>query len=303
MTTGTAGPQQKSTVPAKNAFLENIFYDTTNLLPIGTRLVELLPTDVDHVEYEWLRGGQGVAGGPFEADVGDERMDYTNVSGNLTWDHYRFMLHDSAKVKTADARMRAHNIESAMEWFAEKLDQEILTVLLAGAGQSNAATALWDGTGAEIETDIKTIWGDVLKNSTAGLNEMMNTALVVPTKAYVETKFLTLIKNVVVEMGDYFKTSMGITIYPVRETLNDRSTAHAIDKEAMLIIPGRKTAVTYRADPAAYRAKGAPFMETERVIGKGDVWQAKQGERTLILEDVAAAGTTNRIGSVTAILA
>jgi hypothetical protein len=282
-------------VPKDTGHVASILYQASDLISIGTKISPVTMHDDEHIDIYWTSGVDGLSGVSKDADVDFKNLTYTKITGDMVWDKYPFMIMDSSKLRTIDAMARQKNLKSGADWLAGSLDNHILSALHGGAGQSEAATDTWDAATADIEADIKAIWQACAANSNANTNEIFNCYLIVPMDVYGEVKSLQLINNQQVQFDNYFKGSLGITIFPTR----DYGSGSALGNDALFVFAGDNTSATFRFNPSSARAKGVPLVETERIVGKGDGYIAQQAHKTIIIEDSAGAGTTSRIGKIT----
>jgi hypothetical protein len=293
------GQQYADTAPKETGHIAMILYKTSNLLSVATQISPIVMHDDEHIDYYWTEGSNGISGLPKDADIAFDNLSYNKVSADMVWDKKAFMLMDSAKLRSVDKMMRAKNLLDVAEWQAYSLDNHVLTRLVAGAGQTTAATATWDGATADIESDITDIWQACSANSNASMTDVMNCYLVVPMDVFAEVKSLQLINNITTDYETYFGKTFGLKILPSR----DYGSGSALTTSALFLFGGNNTSVTFRYSPAAASAKGVPLVEGDREIGKGDRYIAQQAHYTVIIEDTAAAGTTSRIGTITAVRA
>jgi hypothetical protein len=291
------GQQYTDTVPRDTGHIAMILYQATNVLSAGTQISPVMMYDDEHVDIPWTTGVNGISGMPKDASIGYENLVYTTISGDMKWDKYAYMITDSAKLKSVDKQVKQKSLKSAAEYLAGTLDNHILTNLVAGAGQSRAATDVWSAAGADIEQDIKNMWSDCVANSNANTSEIMNCYLVVPADVFAEVKSLQLINNITTDYETYFGKTFGLKVIPSR----DYGSSSALVNQALFLFGGDNTSVTFRYSPSAAAANGVPLVETERVVGKGDGYIAQQAQFTAIIEDSAGAGTTNRIGVITGV--
>ena len=289
------GQQYGDTAPRETGHIAMILYQATNLLSAGALISPIQMHDDEHIDIPWTVGVDGLSGVPKDADVDFRKITYTTITGDMIWDKYPYIIMDSTKLRSVDKNMRQKELQSAAEWLAESLDKHILTNVKAGAKQSVSATTTWSDPAADIETDIKDIWQECVANSNANMNEIMNCYLVVPADVFAEVKSLQLINNITTDYETYFGKKFGLKILPSRSY----GSGSALVNDAIFLFAGNNTSVTFRYSPAAAAAKGVPLVETDRISGKGDTYIAQQAHFTAIIEDVAAAGTTGRIGKIT----
>lgn len=291
------GQQYTDTAPKETGHIEAILYQTSNLLSTGGIVSPITMHDDEHIDYYWTTGSDGISGVPKDADIAFDNLTYSKVSADMVWDKKAFMIMDSAKLRSVDKMMRTKELKSIAEWQAYSLDNHILTKLVAGAGETTAATATWDDPTADIEADIVAIWQKCLAESNCTMAEAMNCYLIVPADVFAEVKSLQLINNITTDYETYFNKTFGLKVLPSRDYGSDS----ALTTSALFLFGGDSTSRTFRFSPTAAKAKGVPLFEPKRFEGKGDGWIAQQAHYTVIIEDTAGAGTTDRIGTITGV--
>ena len=177
---------------------------------------------------------------------------------------------------------------------ADAMDNKILTDLLAGAGQTKAATAVFGAATADEEKDILDAMDLIFANARVSGNEPV--ALILPASVRSVMMNTQLYGNVVESLEEHLRRVANLRIYYTR----DYGAAGAISTSAILMIPGAETAEMFQ-----YNGEG--YMETEmtRIEGIGFSWLLTSYYGMVIHQhqDGAASGKSNRICKITGVIA
>jgi hypothetical protein len=242
----------------------------SNTIAIATDLVGV--RSVSWLEFKWYTGITGTFSYPLD-DVA--LTDPTNIG---TANYTTKLEKGQGRVTFLDAvRLRGETWENIdrqqlaiVRARADTIDNHILTKLVGGAGQTQAATATFGAANADEESDLLD-----------AMDLVLNT---------------TLYGNVVESLADHLKRIANLTIYYTR----DYGTSGAIGNDALLLIPGAETAEFFTYN-------GAGFQETEltRLPGVGFDWLLTGYMGSVIHEhqDGAASGKNNRICKITGVRA
>jgi len=264
----------------------------SNTIAIATDLVGV--RSVGWLDFTWYTGVIGTFAYPLD-DVA--LTDPTNIG---TQNYSTKLEKGQGRVTFLDAvRLRGESFENIdrqqmgiVRARADTIDNHILGVLYAGAGQTNAATAVFGSGSADEEGDLLESMDLIFANAKVSGNEPLS--LVLPADKRSAILNTTLYGNVVESLGDHLARIASLRILYTR----DYGTGGAIDNDALLMVPGAETAEFFTYN-------GAGFQETEltRLPGVGFDWLLTSYMGSVIHEhqDGAASDKTNRIVKITGV--
>ena len=266
----------------------------SNTIAIATDLVGV--RQVPWLEFTWYNGITGTFDYPLD-DV--SLTDPTKVGT----DNYTTKLEKGqGRVTFLDAvRLRGESWENIdrqqlaiVRARADKIDNHILTKLVAGADNSVASAEVMGHANADEEGDILKVMDDIFANAKVSGNEPL--ALVLPADKRSAILNTTLYGNVVESLGDHLARIANLRIYYTR----DYGTGGAIGNDSIMLVPGAETAEFFTYG-------GAGFQETEltRVPGLGFDWLLTSYMGSVIHEhqDGASDGKNHRICKLTGVRA
>ena len=264
----------------------------SNTIAIATDLVGV--RSVGWLDFTWYTGVIGTFAYPLD-DVA--LTDPTNIG---TQNYSTKLEKGQGRVTFLDAvRLRGESFENIdrqqmgiVRARADTIDNHILGVLYAGAGQTNAATAVFGSGSADEEGDILESMDLIFANAKVSGNEPLS--LVLPADKRSAILNTTLYGNVVESLGDHLARIASLRILYTR----DYGATGAIGNDSLLMVPGAETAEFFTYN-------GAGFQETEltRLPGVGFDWLLTSYMGSVIHEhqDGAASDKTNRIVKITGV--
>jgi hypothetical protein len=172
---------------------------------------------------------------------------------------------------------------------ADKIDEHILDKLLAGAGQTLAATGSgFKAADGDAEIDILKAVDLVFNNARVSGNEAL--ALILPATHKSAMNSTTLYGNVVQSLAERLGGQINLKVYYTRDS--DFSAT------GLLMVPGGETAELF-----TYNGPGVTETELTRIPGVGFDYLLTSYMGVVIHEhdDGAAAGKNNRIVKITGI--
>jgi len=279
--------QQLVDANIKKELIRKIIYHGADLLSVGIKVAPTTNLDVLDVKFNYPSSMTGQYPVADDAIAPREKITWSQFTLALQKAQIHYFITDSAKLRAVTGTQNVINARKSSEALALLKDDEILTVLYAGAGGSVTAGAKWTSASCDIEADIVNAWNGILDNSNVNTQEIQNLALIVPTAAFAKVKTLKLIGNVQQTIEKYIGQSFGITVYPSRTT----KLGAAASTDALLMVPGDLTARHGVLSPAAAATAGVPLVERERVMGAGDDYLVTQWYKTIVIEDGKAAAT------------
>lgn len=264
----------------------------SNTIAIATDLVGV--RSVGWLDFTWYTGVIGTFAYPLD-DVA--LTDPTNIG---TQNYSTKLEKGQGRVTFLDAvRLRGESFENIdrqqmgiVRARADTIDNHILGVLYAGAGQTNAATAVFGSGSADEEGDLLESMDLIFANAKVSGNEPLS--LVLPADKRSAILNTTLYGNVVESLGDHLARIASLRILYTR----DYGATGAIGNDALLMVPGAETGEFFTYN-------GAGFQETEltRLPGVGFDWLLTSYMGSVIHEhqDGAASDKTNRIVKITGV--
>ena len=208
----------------------------SNTIAIATDLVGV--RTVPWLEFKWYTGVTGTFAYPID-DVA--LTDPTNIG---TANYTVKLEKGQGRVTFLDAvRLRGESFENidrqqmaVVRGRADLIDNHILTKLMAGNGQSQAATSTFGSASADEEKDLLDAMDLIFANAKVSGNEPM--ALVLPADKRSAMLNTTLYGNVVESLQSHLGRIANLTIYYTR----DFGASSALVNDGLLLIPGAETA-------------------------------------------------------------
>jgi hypothetical protein len=264
----------------------------SNTIAIATDLVGT--RTVSWLDFTWYTGVIGTFAYPID-DVA--LTDPTNIG---TQNYSTKLETGQGRVTFLDAvRLRGESFENIdrqqmgiVRARADTIDNYVLTELIAGAGQTNAATAVFGSGSADEEGDILESMDLIFANAKVSGNEPL--AMVLPADKRSAILNTTLYGNVVESLGDHLARIASLRLYYTR----DYGASGAIGNDSLLMIPGAETAEFF-----TYNGPGFQETELTRLPGVGFDWLLTSYMGSVVHEhqDGAASDKTNRIVKITGV--
>jgi len=195
---------------------------------------------------------------------------------------------DEAIARNALANQLRLSIDSAAKGLQIAKDKEIFDTLLAGAGQSVAAAAAWNATGATPEDDIAAAIQDITENTVITDADLKNMNLFVPAGLMGYLKKRVEIANMQVPLERALQEEFGINIFYTRNLTSD----------ALLIVKSNETAIHFE-----YNGTDIKTTEEVRVPGVGTDYIITQYFKTIVIPDDESVTTSSRICKITGVKA
>jgi len=266
----------------------------SNTIAIATDLVGV--RSVGWLDFTWYTGIIGTYAYPLD-DVA--LTDPTNIG---TANYSTKLEKGQGRVTFLDAvRLRGESFENIdrqqmgiVRARADTIDNHILSILYAGAGQTNAATAVFGSASADEEGDILESMDLIFANAKVSGNEPLS--MVLPADKRSAILNTTLYGNVVESLGDHLARIASLRLYYTR----DYGATGAIGNDSLLMVPGAETAEFF-----TYNGPGFQETELTRLPGVGFDWLLTGYMGSVIHEhsDGAASDKTNRIVKITGVRA
>jgi hypothetical protein len=292
VTTSDVGPFGKGQVVLEQTLRDFIQLQSTTIA-IGTQIIG--NRTVDWTTFKWFTGAQGTFTYPLDdnAVVDPTEIGTANYTVVLNKGQGRVVFLDSTLLRGESWDNLSRQQMAIIQARADSIDNKILTELVAGAGQTQAATAVWGSAGADEEKDILDAMDLIFANARVSGNEPM--AMVVPASVRSVLLNTQLYGNVVESLEQHLSGVANLRIYYTR----DYGTGNALTTSALLLIPGSETGEFFQ-----YNGDG--FMETEmtRMEGVGWSWLLTSYYGVVIHQhqDGASSGASNRICTITGVI-
>ncbi len=288
-----------------DAVLEQTLRDFIQLqstrIAVGTQLVGT--RTVPWLEFKWYTGVQGTFSYPLDdaATVDATKIGTANYTVQLNKGQGRCVFLDTVRLRGESFENIDRQQLAIVRGRADVIDNNILSTLHGGAGQTQAATATFGSAGADEEADLLATMDKVFAEGRVSGDEPM--ALVLPASSRSALLNTQLYGNVVESLQDHMRRIASMSVYYTRDytggKLLDGASSAAIGSDALLLIPGSETAEFFTYN-------GAGYQETEltRLPGVGFDWllTGYMGSVVHQHQDGAASGKSNRIAKITGVI-
>ena len=257
-------------------------------IAVGTKVVGV--RSVPWMDFKWYTGVNGSFSFPLDdnAIVDPTKVGTANYTAKLQKGQGRVTFLDSVRLRGESWENIDRQQLGIVRARADKIDATILAALVAGAGQTVAATAAFGSAGADEEGDLLGAMDLIFANARVSGDEPM--ALILPASKRSAMLNTQLFGNVVESLADHMGRIANLSLYYSRDS--------AVASTGILLIPGAESAEFFQ-----YNGEG--FMETEltRLPGVGYDWLLTSFMGTVIHEhqDGAASGKNNRILTITSL--
>tara|TARA_Y100000361_G_C11103524_1_gene313343 strand:- start:48 stop:944 length:897 start_codon:yes stop_codon:yes gene_type:complete len=258
-------------------------------ISVGTKVVGV--RTVPWLDFKWYTGNIGTFEFPLDdAAVTDPtKVGTKSYTAKLEKGQGRCTFLDSVRLRGEDWETLDRQQLAIVRARADKIDENILDALIAGAGQTQAATGSgFKAANGDAEADILAAMDLIFQNGRVSGDEPV--ALILPATHRSVLLNTTLYGNVVESLQAHLARIANLTIYYTRDS--DFSST------GLLLVPGAETAEFFQYN-------GPGFQETEltRIPGVGFDYLLTSYMGTVIHEhdDGAAAGKNNRICKITGI--
>lgn len=281
-----------------DAVLEQTLRDFIQLqsttIAIGTQLVGV--RTVGWLSFTWYTGANGTFSYPLDdnAVVDPTKIGTKNYSVKLEKGQGRCVFLDSTLLRGDSWENMNRQQLAIISARADLIDNHILTKLHGGAGQTQAATAVWGAGGDDPEKDVIEAMDKIFVNARVSGSEKLS--LVLPASCRAEMMDTRLYTNVLMSLQERLNSMIGLDIYYTR----DFGAGSALGNDALLLIAGAETAEFF-----TYNGDGYQETELTRIEGVGFSWLLTSYMGTVIheMQDGAAAGKNNRICKITGVIA
>lgn len=284
---GESGETTSDDILKRNVIKE-VVYKQSDLIAVGT---DILPErSFSDLDVDFAFPSEIDAEYPVEENsiVDRSKVTWQKMGFELLQAEARFMITDMARLREQGNLQNEISTRRAAEALAEQKDQNIISTLLNGSPSQNTETLDrssdegWDQKG-DIENNILTTWNKIFDHSNVRENDLERSHLVVPASVYANLNSLQLINNVQQNLRDYIETSLGLNIHFSRN----------LDTDAILAVGGEQTGVH-----GVLSNDQIPFVEEERVMGRGNDYLTRQFFNTGIMEDDGLDEQSYRVAKI-----
>ena len=266
----------------------------SNTIAVGTQVVGV--RSVPWMDFKWYTGATGSFSYPLDdnAIVDPTKIGTENYSVQLQKGQGRCTFLDSVRLRGETFENIDRQQLGIIQARADTIDNHILTTLMAGAGQTQAATATFGAAAADEEADILAAMDKIFANAKVSGDEPL--ALILPADKRSAMLNTQLFGNVVESLSDHLGRIARLQVYYSR----DYGSSSALGNDALLLIPGAQTAEFF-----TYNGPGFQETELTRLPGVGFDWLLTGFMGSVIHEhqDGASSGTSNRICKITGVRA
>ena len=288
------GEIDNKSVPKKALQAQGVIYQASTLLSVMDKagIPSLSVKDMD-VKWDVTRGIAGEYDVQMDGYVDPRKVVYTQIRTSLKWTMYPYMILESAKLSSREPqRLWDDNVESASEYFSAVKDYATLASMKSFAKNSAAATAEWNASGAEVDTDIMAALSSLDANT--NIRDGEKVSVIVPAEVAREPQKLTLIKNIQRSMQDYLEKSFDVKFFKYRPyTDEDGAVVHdGLGNDALVFIQGKKTAIQMSYDRAEAARRKIRLIDYEKVLGRGDSYLQKMAVGCLPIWDGTSTFTS-----------
>jgi len=274
-----------------DAVIQQVMRDFIQLeslrLSIATNLVG--SRSVPWLEYKWYTAGVGSFSYPIDdaAVVDATKVGTKSYTVKLEKGQGRTTFLDTVKLRGESFENMDRQQLAIAKGRADVIDAHILDKLLAGAGQTLAATGSgFKASDGDAEVDILKGVDLIFNNARVNGNEAL--ALILPATHKSAMNSTTLYGNVVQSLAERLGGQINLKVYYTRDT--DFSAT------GLLLVPGAETAELF-----TYNGPGVTETELTRMPGVGFDYLLTSYMGVVIHQhdDGAAAGKNNRIVKIT----
>jgi len=285
----------------KKAVAEQLLYQNSDMLAIGTKLLETVMTD--DLEFRFAVPGEMAYTYDVPEGVGPterEHVEHVHLGGRIKKGFISWGQTIEAGIRGNAQYQNAITQRQAELALATEVDAHILDAIQSGSGATAVTVdenAKWSGDGLHtpnIVGDVAAAYNSIFSESNVAVEEMRNLALIIPAAVYGNVITVSEINNLVQSLEQYFKTSFGLKVYPTRDT--------DFANKAVLMVTGKETGFFGRLNPAAIRSAGHQSTWLEQKVGIGWVYTSIQFWGAFINPYPNTGATTTRICNIDSIL-
>jgi len=243
---------------------------------------------------------QAELSGPLsEVDQGDRTVvNWTKYDIELEKYVGRFLVTDAARARGRSNIQALTTMKSLGEQLTKKKEREAITELYGNAFSANetAATAAWNTSSADIETDINAAIGKVLNNANNISPKGIRIIVLMPALVWMDMTAQQSTLNLSV-LDHFKKTLKKFEIIPTKFWHTDETDADAgIQDDALVYIPGGGTALHGWSANVPF-----PLVERQRLPTAGWEYFFQQWFRTVATPESKDDTTCAQIAKITGV--
>lgn len=276
-------------------FARRLIYKHADDLSWVVRTLGQVPLNTLDLTVEF--NDQAELSGPLdETDQGDRtRITWTKYDIELEKYVGRFLVTDAARARGRSNIQALTTLKSLGEQLNMTKEREAIDEIYANAPAGNdvAATAAWNTSSADIETDINAAMGKILNAADSLPPKSLRCVVLMPAVVWMDMTAQQATLNLSV-LDHFKKTLKAFEIIPTKYW--DTSASVGIQDDALVYIPGGGTALH------GYTAN-VPFPLTERSRMETVGWEYwfQQWFRTVATPDSKSVTTCSRIAKITGV--
>lgn len=267
--------------------IKEIVYQKADEMMSGIKAIPLRSTPgLDYkfvIPENWYLEAEEVAEG---SRAGIKNMPVFEVSGSLKKYQIPVFMNDEVKARQIQNAQMQISLDAAAAGLAWKKDTEIFTALSAGAGNTVAATGLWDGAGADPATDIANAIGAILNNTTITDSEINSIGVFYPALLFGHTAKPLQIGDVQESLRAWVSKEFSIALHPTRQ----------LTTTTLAVVNTPRMGVHYTHDGSAI-----PGAEQYREAGVGDGYLVTQYFKTVVMPYATGQTTSKYITKITGV--
>lgn len=207
---------------------------------------------------------------------------------NTSQDKYqtRILVTDETKARQLVNNQISMSLDAAGNGLANAKDDDIFTVLGAGAGNTQAASGHWDDNGVDLASDIANAIGKIIDSTTLTDQDMNNMVVAYPAKLWGHLSKPVQIGEIQMTFRNWAEREYKIRLMPTRK----------LTTTALCVVQSPQTALHM-----TYSGNAVPTSEFKRLEGVGDEWLITQYFKTLVIPYAKNQTTSKRICTLTGV--
>ncbi len=276
----------------RREIVKQLIYKKADFISTGVKLVGV--QNFDNLDVKYSFPSDAAVEYPVAEGSGADltRIEWSDFAFSLKKAEGRFMITDEAQIRGVDKTQWQTGIRRLGEALAKKKDENILSTLWSGAGQSETCVN-WDtDTAANITADISNIVHKLLSAHGATDGDLANIAIVVPVKAWAGLLRIFNVSGANVQLLEWVSDSYGIKIMPTKYS------TFVSNKRGIALITGPDTAI----HGVLTAPRDIPLVETKRHEGVGTEYIVRQFFATTVVPEESGSTSTNRICQLTSVM-
>lgn len=250
---------------------------TTGLQAVNTRPIPGIDFGFTIAEQTYFEAQQIAEGAVAE----NKTATWFEITDKLDKYQIPMFFNDEVKARQMDNVQIAYSLQCSAEGLAKKQEDEIFTVLTAGAGQSVDATAKWTSTtGSDPATDIANAVTKILSNTMLPTSAVADIKVFYPMPIFAHLKKPIEVGQIQESVENWTKRELSIGLIPTRQMTTG----------ALALVKTDRSAIRFEHDLSRI-----PGYEPYREVGVGDGVMFTRLFKTKIMPAVKGGSTSNFI--------